>query len=67
MENELKTNAVHLNPEGQYGIRKSIVRLVKNGKSNEEIAAILDVSERHVRAIKKAYAENGIAWIKPKK
>ncbi|MDR1001851.1 MAG: helix-turn-helix domain-containing protein, partial [Oscillospiraceae bacterium] len=67
MEKELKTNDVHLSPEGQYEIRKSIIRLVKSGKSNKEIAEILDVSERHVRATKKAYAENGIAGIKPKK
>jgi len=67
MENELKTNAVSLSPNEQYQIRKSIVRLVKQGKSNEEIAEVLDVSERHVRNVKKIYAEQGIAGIKPKK
>ena len=66
MENELKTNAVRLSPEGQYQIRKSIVRLWKQGKSNPEIAETLDVSERHVRNVKKIYAEQGIAGIKPK-
>jgi transposase len=40
---------------------------VKQGKSNEEIAKILDVSERHIRNVKKNYAEQGIAGIKPKK
>lgn len=67
MENELKTNAVKLGPEEQYQIRKSIVRLSKKGKTNSEIAEILDVSERHVRSVKKQYAEGGLAAIKPKK
>jgi transposase len=66
MENELRTNAVRLSPAQQYEIRKSIVRLLKQGKSNQEIAETLDVSERHVRATKKAYAEQGIVGIKPK-
>ena len=67
MENELKTNAVRLSPDEQYQIRKSIIRLNKKGKSNPEIAEILDVSERHVRNAKKLYAEHGIDGIKPKK
>ena len=66
MEKELRTNAVSLSPEEQYQIRKSIVRLYKQGKSNSEIATTLDVSERHVRNVKKIYAEQGIAGIKPK-
>lgn len=67
MEKELKTNAVKLSPEEQYQIRKNIVRLFKQGKKNSEIAEILDVSERHVRSVKKAYSEGGIEAIKPKK
>ena len=67
MENELNTNAVRLSPESQYQIRKSIVRLQKQGKTNGEIAEILDVSERHVRSVKKQYAEGGMAALKPKK
>lgn len=66
MENELRTNAVRLSPAEQYEIRKSIIRLLKHGRSNHEIAETLDVSERHVRATKKAYADHGIAGIKPK-
>ena len=46
MESELKTNAVKLSPDEQYQIRKSIVRLSKKGKTNGEIAEILDVSEK---------------------
>ncbi len=67
MENELRTNAVRLSPDEQYQIRKSIVRLLKQGVSNEDIAVTLDVSERHVRSVKKIYAEQGISGIKPKK
>jgi transposase len=67
MENDLQTNAVRLSQNEQFQIRKSIIRLVKQSKTNREIAEILDVSERHVRATKKAYAETGIAGIKPKK
>ena len=67
MDNELKTNAVSLSPEEQYQIRKSIVRLSEKGKSNSDIADLLDVSERHVRNVKKIYAERGISGIKPKK
>jgi len=66
MENELKTNAVSLSPEEQYQIRKSIIRLWKQGKSNQVIAETLDVSERHVRSVKRIYAEQGIVGIKPK-
>ena len=63
MENELKTMAQKLSPEEQYQIRKSIIRLWKKGKEDGEIAEILDVSERHVRSIKKKYSEGGIAAI----
>lgn len=66
MDNELKTNAKTLGPEEQYQIRKSIVRLSKQGKTNPEIAETLDVSERHVRNVKQNYANHGIAGIKPK-
>ena len=67
MENELKTKAVNLSPTEQYQIRKGIIRLFKQGKSNEEIAVLLDVSERHVRNVKKIYADQGIAGLTPKK
>ena len=67
MENELKNNAVKLSPDEQYQIRKSIVRLSKTGKTNGEFAEILDVSERHVRSVKKQYSEGGMAALKPKK
>jgi len=67
MENELRVNAVRLGQEEQYEIRKSIIRLSKQGKKNEEIAEILDVSLRHVQNTKKNYADGGIAAIKPGK
>ncbi|UUM12061.1 IS630 family transposase [Clostridiaceae bacterium HFYG-1003] len=67
MNNDLKTQAVRLSPEEQYQIRKNIIRLSEKGKSNEEIAEILDVSLRHVQNTKKQYKEGGIAGIKPQK
>lgn len=67
MENELKITAKKLSPVEQYQIRRSIVRLWRKGKKDGEIAEILDVSERHVRATKKKYLEGGIDAIKPKK
>ena len=67
MEKELRTNAKWASPEQQYEIRKSIVRLLKSGKNQRETAQILDVSYRHVCAVKKAYAESGIAGIRPQK
>jgi transposase len=66
MENELKTKAVELSQDEQYRIRKSIVRLSEQGKENNEIAEILDVSLRHVQNTKKMYADGGIEAIKPK-
>ena len=51
MEKQLRVEAVKLSPNEQYLIRKNIVRLWKKGKSNSEIAEILDVSERHVRSV----------------
>ena len=66
MENELRTNAKHLNPGEQYQIRRSIVRMLKAGKAGKEIANLLYVSEGHVSGVKKAYNAGGIAAIKPK-
>lgn len=67
MENELKNQIKKATPEEQYLIRKNIVRLLKKGEGNSVIAKTLDISERHVRAVKKAYKENGIEGIKLKK
>ena len=64
MENELKTNARKVGKEAQYEIRKTIIRMLKNGKKGKEIAKDLGVSEGHVSNIKKAYEKDGIAGIK---
>jgi transposase len=66
MDNELKTNALKATTEEQYQIRKTIVRLLRDGKSGREIAKLLDVSEGHVSNVKKAYEKDGIAGIKIK-
>ena len=67
MENALRTEASKLSQQEQYQVRKSIIRLCKAGKENEEIAEILDVSLRHVQQTKKQYKDGGIEGIKPKK
>jgi len=64
MEKELRTDAKHLSPKEQFQIRKTIVRLKKQGKTATEIAAILDVSRRHVESTIKKFRENGFAGIK---
>ena len=66
MEKELRANARKADAETQYEIRKTIIRMLKNGMTGKEIAKQLDVSEGHVSNVKKAYETNGIAGIKPK-
>ena len=67
MERELKTNALQGTAGEQYQIRKSIVRLLGQGKKGRDIAELLDVSESHVSHVKKLYAERGISGIKPQR
>lgn len=66
MEKELRANARKADAETQYEIRKTIIRMLKNGMTGKEIAKQLDVSEGHVSNVKKAYETNGIAGIKSK-
>ena len=66
MENDFETGAKRLSPQEQFQIRKTIIRMMKQGKTNTEIAEALGVSERHVRATKKSYQENGMAGIRLK-
>lgn len=66
MEKELEINAKKLSPDGQYQIRLGIIRLWKKGKTDSEIAEIFNVSERHVRSVKKKYLNGGLNAIKPK-
>ena len=67
MEKELRTNAVTLSPQAQYDLRRSMVRLSKQGKTPDEIARILDVGRSTVYKTLKAYREEGIKGIRPKK
>jgi len=64
---ELRTNAKRLTQEEQYGIRKSIIRLLRKGLVPDEVSVMLDVSRSHVYATKKTYYEKGIEGIKPGK
>ena len=62
-ERDLGTNARQASTEAQYQIRKSIIRLLKSGKTGRETARLLDVSEGHVSNVKKAYAAGGMKGI----
>lgn len=62
----MRTNASKASAGEQYQIRKSIIRLLKKGKSGREVAKLLDVSEGHVSNTKKAYEQGGIDAIKLK-
>lgn len=67
MEKKLRTNAVRMSPERQYQLRRSIVRLSKAGNHPDKIAEILDVGRSTVYKTLKAYREEGIKGIQPKK
>lgn len=67
MDNELKSNALGMGLKGQYELRKTIIRMVKDGKKGNEIAKILGVSEGHVSNVKKLYANGGAKALQPQK
>ncbi len=60
---ELRINAQKVSTETQYEIRKTIVRMLKNGIKGKDK---LGVSEGHVSNVKKAYKLHGIEEIKSK-
>ncbi len=67
MEDELKANAMSMGSKGQHELRKTIIRMLKGGKSGKQIAKDLGVSEGHVSNVKKLYAEGGTKALKPAK
>ena len=67
MEDELKANALSMGSKGQHELRKTIIRMLKDGKSGKKIAKDLGVSEGHVSNVKKLYAEGGANALKPAK
>ena len=66
MDEELKTGAVRLSPEAQYGLRKSTIRMWKAGKHPGEIAQILDIGRSTVYKTLAAYRAAGVKGIQPK-
>ena len=48
MEDELRANALSMGSKGQHELRKTIIRMLKDGKSGKQIAKDLGVSEGHV-------------------
>ena len=67
MEDELRANALSMGSKGQHELRKTIIRMLKDGKSGKQIAKDLGVSEGHVSNVKKLYAEGGAKALKPAK
>ena len=67
MEKELKSNALGMGSKGQHELHKTIIRMLKDGKSGKQIAKDLGVSEGHVSNVKKLYAEGGAKALKPAK
>ena len=67
MENELKSDALNIGSKGQHDLRKTIIRMLKDGKKGKEIAKDLGVSVGHVSNVKKLYETGGATALKPKK
>jgi transposase len=62
-----KTNAKHLSQKEQYGIRKNIIRLLKQGKAPKDVAGTLGVSTQLVYKTRKDYNEKGAGGIRAQK
>ena len=67
MEEELKANALRMGRKGQHELRKTIIRMLKDGKKGNEIAKDLGVSKGHVSNVKKLYEKGGAKALQPKK
>ena len=67
MENDLKSDVLNIGSKGQHDLRKTIIRMLKDGKKGKEIAKDLGVSEGHVSNVKKLYEAGGAVALKPKK
>lgn len=67
MEDELKTDALNIGSKGQHDLRKTIIRMLKDGKKGNQIAKDLGVSKGHISNVKKLYEAGGAASLKPKK
>ena len=63
----MKSNALSMGTKGQHELRKTIMRMLKDGKSGKEIAKTLGVSEGHVSNVKKLYEKGGAKALQPKK
>jgi len=59
-----KPDARKLSQDVQYALRKQIVRLRKQGRSNKEVAQIVGATERHTSKIWQKYLREGSSAIK---
>ena len=67
MEDELKADVLNMGAKGQHELRKTIIRMLKDGKRGVEIAKELGVSKGHVSNVKKLYETGGAKALQPKK
>lgn len=65
MKTESKINALRIGSDGQYKLRKTIIRMHESGKTGIEIANHLGVSPSYVSLVKKLYEEGGAEALKP--
>ena len=63
----MRTDARAIGAKGQYELRKTIIRMLKNGKNGSDIAKDLGVSKGHVSNVKKQYETGGVKALKPKR
>lgn len=62
-----KIDARKHNQQTQYELRKQVVRLRKNGISNNDVAEIVGISVAHASTIYQKYQQGGLEAIKPGK
>ncbi len=67
METDLKSDALNIGSKVQHDLRKTIIRMLKDGKKGNQIAKDLGVSVGHVSNVKKLYEAGEAAALKPKK
>jgi len=61
------SDAMRMGVKGQHELRKTIIRMEKDGKSGRQTAKNLGVSEGYISNVKKLYEKGGASALKPAK
>lgn len=61
-----KRDARQLNTEAQYELRRTAIQLLKSGKTQKEVAEILDIGTHAVWRWNKLYKAKGVAGLQLK-